>query len=191
MPTITPIARGTRDTPPWYVATMPDPWTPLESGGPSAHLTWEMLACLDPVAKSYTPYPDIYRTTRVVPLAAAWEATVAWTGTVPVIYRAYWDTAAMVEILASFERGHLHGTALDIGPGPGQTLDALYESLAAAVRGHDPTTHRRQSSIVGWRRVVHFGDHLHVDVAGRAYIGRTLRCAYPPRRHGAPLYRVA
>ena len=176
---------------PWWEATETDPWEPIERGGPSPHLSWEALAWIDPVSYVYRPYPPLLRNSRLPQLVEAWEATVAWLGGTPTVIRGYWERGTTLRFKRYRESGHVLGTALDVTPPAGMTLDRMYDLIRAGVRGTAVSKHRLRNGPLRWRAVIAYPDHLHLDTAGRTRIKRVVTCPYPPTRRGAPLYRVA
>jgi len=178
---------------PWWEAGETDPWEPIERGGPSPHLTWEALAWIDPVAHTYAPYPPMLRTSKLPGLVEAWEATVAWLGGTPTVIRGYWERSQTMTLRFRRyrESGHVLGTALDVTPPRGMSLDTMYDLVRAGVRGTSVSKHRLRNGPLHWKSVIAYPDHLHLDTAGLARIKRVVPCTYPPPRCGAPLYRVA
>lgn len=157
-----------RVLPAWHAA--PDVATQvIEPGGPSPHLTWEQLGWVDYLRVQYTPYPPMWRASRLVPLVAAWERTVELLGTVPGVRRGYWVPERVTNKLrASAEMHHVNGYALDVTPPPGWTVVQLVDRLCTLVLG--TAAFGRRNGPVGWMAVLNRCDHVHVDVAPRAQI---------------------
>jgi uncharacterized protein YcbK (DUF882 family) len=78
--------------------------------GPSAHLTWTELACRDG-----SPYPEAWRETRAIPLAATFEAIRARLGSGSLyVNSAYRTPAYNARIGGAPASQHVAGRALDL-----------------------------------------------------------------------------
>jgi hypothetical protein len=124
------------------------------SDGPSPHLTWAELQC-----KDGTPYPEVWRDTRAVQLADAFEAVRAAVGQPLVVLSGYRSPAHNRAIGGAKLSQHVEGRAVDLLPPKGWT--AL--SLAAVCR---------QIPEVRGLGVYEVGNFVHIDVrpAGRNQI---------------------
>lgn len=120
--------------------------------GPSAHLSWEELAC-----KDGTPYPADWRDTRAVALAEVFEAVRAAIGQPIVIGSAYRTQAHNARVGGAPRSQHLEGRALDLYPPKGWTIDRFY----AAVRR---VALARENEIHGLGRYPTF---VHIDIRPR------------------------
>lgn len=92
---------------------------------PSPHLTWAELACRDG-----TPYPPAWRTTRLPPLAAAFEAIRTACGNRPIrVLSAYRTPEHNRRIGGARQSQHVEGRALDLRPPAGMTVAAFVETI--------------------------------------------------------------
>lgn len=90
--------------------------------GPSLNLSWSELACRD-AAK--TPYPEEWRATRAVRLAAAFEALRERVGAPLVIKSAYRTPRHNRAVGGATNSQHMQGYALDLAPPPGWSVERL------------------------------------------------------------------
>ena len=85
------------------------------SHGPTLHLSWAELAC-----KDGTPYPEQWRTNRVLPLAMEFETIRALCGSKPIrVLSAYRTPAHNARVGGSRYSEHVQGRALDLAPPAG------------------------------------------------------------------------
>lgn len=96
--------------------------------GPSAHLTWQELAC-----KDGTPYPkEFVADGRVYRLATMFESIRAMCGGKPlVINSAYRSPEWNRKIGGARNSQHVQGRALDIEPPEGLNIDEFYNLIRA------------------------------------------------------------
>jgi uncharacterized protein YcbK (DUF882 family) len=90
--------------------------------GPSRHLSWSELAC-----KDGTPYPQEWRETRAVPLAAEFEAIRAAVGAPIRIGSAYRTPEHNRRVGGASASQHMQGRALDLYPPAGMSVARLFE----------------------------------------------------------------
>lgn len=90
--------------------------------GPSPHLSWDELACHD---DARTPYPEEWRATRAVRLAAAFEALRERVGAPLVVKSAYRTPRHNRAVRGATNSQHMEGYALDLAPPPGWTVERL------------------------------------------------------------------
>ena len=88
--------------------------------GPSPHLSWTEMAC-----KDGTSYPQAWRATRAVELAAAFEALRAAVGLPLVVLSAYRSPAHNRRVGGARNSQHVQGRALDLRPPRGWTSTEL------------------------------------------------------------------
>ncbi len=95
--------------------------------GPSKHLTWKELAC-----KDGTPYPEIWKTTRAVKLAAAFEMIRETFGDKPItVLSAYRTPEWNRKIGGARNSQHMEGRALDLRPPNGTKVYDFYRVIKA------------------------------------------------------------
>jgi uncharacterized protein YcbK (DUF882 family) len=95
--------------------------------GPSEHLTWRELACVDG-----TQYPIEWRTTRAQDLAVMFEVYRTWLGGGPLkVLSAYRTPRHNAQVGGAAESQHPEGRALDIERPSGITYAVF---IAAAFR---------------------------------------------------------
>ena len=101
---------------------------------PSTHLSWAELAC-----KDGTPYPEEWRGTRAVALAAVFEAIRAGCGGLPIrVNSAYRSPAHNRRIGGARHSQHVQGRALDLSPPDGWSVERFHTHIrdhVPAVRG--------------------------------------------------------
>jgi hypothetical protein len=97
----------------------------------SSNLSWAELACHD---TARTPYPDLWRTTRAVALAAVFEAIRAECGHQPIrIASAYRTEAHNRRVRGAPHSQHVQGRALDLVPPVGMTVQEFYRRIRGLV----------------------------------------------------------
>lgn len=112
--------------------------------GPSAHLSWREMAC-----KDGTPYPEKWRASRAVALAAVFEQLRASVG-LPLVVLSCFRTAEHNRLIGGAAASqHVQGRALDLLPPKGWTV----LQLAAVAR-----------EIVEIRGIGLYPTFLHIDV---------------------------
>ncbi len=131
--------------------------------GPSAHLSWRELACRDG-----TPYPEAWRDTRAVGLAALFEALRSHGGHRPlVVGSGYRTTMHNLAIGGSRQSQHMQGRALDVYTPRGLSHETFHRRVRAFCRElatvgavgyyrwgvHVDIRPRRRGRIVAWSRV--------------------------------------
>ena len=88
------------------------------SNGPSIHLSWEELRCRDG-----EPYPLVWRTNRILPLAMEFEIIRALCGNKPIrVLSAYRTPAHNARIGGARYSEHVQGRALDLAPPVGMSV---------------------------------------------------------------------
>lgn len=85
--------------------------------GPSAHLSWEELAC-----KDGTPYPAQWRTSRAALLARAFEALRRTIGQPLIVLSGYRTPEWNRRVGGAPQSQHVQGRALDLRPPSGWTV---------------------------------------------------------------------
>ena len=137
--------------------------------GPSAHLTWDELACQDAMR---TPYPLDYRAdpSRLPLLAAAFEAVRSGPGEGrPCKVTCGYRTPAHNAVTPGAAKGsqHVQGRALDVRPPAGVGVRQFYEGIVALattrpelgirfVQGYAPRKANKELGIEARRGWVHF-----------------------------------
>lgn len=126
---------------------------------PSRHLFWSELAC-----KDGTAYPDAWRESRGIPLAAEFEAIRAELGHRPITVLSAYRTPAYNARIPGAAKGsqHVLGRALDLRPPKGATVGEL---LAAAL-----VVAQRQDSRLRGIGVYLWG--VHIDIRPSAKLVR-------------------
>jgi uncharacterized protein YcbK (DUF882 family) len=99
--------------------------------GPSPHLTWAELACHD---DARTPYPLVWRETRAVDLASAFEEVRALLNQPLLVVSAYRTPAWNRHVGGARKSQHVEGRALDLVPTRGLSLADLYDAIHAVAR---------------------------------------------------------
>ena len=97
--------------------------------GPSAHLSWQELAC-----KDGTPYPQEWRWDRATVLGAAFEIVRAEYGHPIRIVSAYRTPEWNRKIKGAPLSQHMEGRALDMAPTGGRHLKGLIAAVEQVVR---------------------------------------------------------
>lgn len=101
--------------------------------GPSTHLSWAELACRDG-----TPYPEAWRSTRAVVLAAEFEWIRAAVNEPIVVASAYRTPRYNRRVGGAKHSQHVDGRALDLLPPERWPLGRFYELIHT--RAHDPAS---------------------------------------------------
>lgn len=127
--------------------------------GPSAHLSWAELACRD-AAK--TPYPQQWRPTRAVTLAAEFEVIRGIVGAPIRIGSAYRTPAHNRAVGGARHSQHVEGRALDLYPPRGWTLERFLQVIREVAQ--QPT-----SALYG---VGIYDSFIHIDVRPRPSHGQ-------------------
>lgn len=123
--------------------------------GPSAHLTWDELACHDTLR---TPYPLDWRGTRAVVLAREFEAVREMLAlrvgrALPLVVNSAYRTAAYNAAIGGSPRSqHVQGRALDLRPVDPRYLDDLYDVIR-----------RRAEAVLAIRGVGRYATFVHLD----------------------------
>ena len=100
--------------------------------GPSAHLTWRELACHDAVR---TPYPDEWRNSRALALAAVFEALRRACGARPLHVLSGYRTPDHNRAVGGTRRSqHVEGRAIDVAPPRGMTVEAFHARVRELAR---------------------------------------------------------
>ena len=95
--------------------------------GPSAHLSWDELACKD---RLRTPYPLDWRLDRAMALADLFERIRTGCGNVPiVVLSAYRTPAYNAKVGGAPKSQHLQGRALDLYPPVGFTPETFHQRI--------------------------------------------------------------
>jgi uncharacterized protein YcbK (DUF882 family) len=95
--------------------------------GPSKHLSWAELAC-----KDGTPYPQAWRATRAVELAALFEAIRAECDDRPIAVTSAYRTPAYNRRIGGARLSqHVEGRALDLKPPKGMGIAEFYRRIRA------------------------------------------------------------
>ena len=134
--------------------------------GPSAHLTWNELACWDRGRMPWrllSAYPQNWRASRAVVLAHAFEAIRTACNNRPLIVLSAYRTAEYnVRIGGAKNSQHVQGRALDLAPPNGLTVDQ-FAQVVLSVAHHDG------SKIKG---IGIYDTFVHVDVRPAARLAR-------------------
>lgn len=132
--------------------------------GPSAHLSWDELACHD---RLQTPYPLDWRDTRAALLAREFEAVRAALAQrvgheVPLIINSAYRTHAYnAAVGGSPHSQHPQGRALDIRPADARYLDDLFDVVL-----------RRATAVLAIRGVGRYNTFVHFDTRPTADLAR-------------------
>ena len=122
--------------------------------GPAAHLTWAELACHDAIR---TPYPVRWRESRMVRLAAVFEAIRHACGDHPLRVLSGYRTPAHNRTVGGARHSqHVQGRAIDLAPPRGWTVAGFHAVVRAVAREHS------RIGAVGYYR---WG--IHVDIRSR------------------------
>ena len=96
--------------------------------GPSPHLTWTDVACRDG-----TPYPQDWRSTRLVTLCEEFEAVRALCGSPLLVHSGYRTPKWNKKVGGAPHSEHCEGRALDLVPVL-CSVDELYEAIKERAR---------------------------------------------------------
>ena len=114
--------------------------------GPSPHLTWTDVACRDG-----TPYPQDWRSTRLVTLCEEFEAVRALCGSPLLVHSGYRTPRYNARIGGAARSQHCEGRALDVVP----VLCSLEQLYAAVLE---------RARVGQIRGVGKYGGFIHMDV---------------------------
>jgi uncharacterized protein YcbK (DUF882 family) len=96
---------------------------------PSDHLTWVELEC-----KDGTPYPEIWRNTRLPFLTFAFEKVRALYGKPITVVSAYRTESHNRSIGGARFSQHVQGRALDLKPPKGVTVEKFFNDIKAKAK---------------------------------------------------------